>query len=355
MESKPFRVLSLDGGGMRGVYQATYLSQFLDKVKNSDRPGTHDDWVNAFDLIVGTSTGALVACAIAAKKPLDEVRDLYYQYGSKIFPYQSLRFRWHMRKAMLALGVGNKRGDQVLKFALEKLFGRTTIGDVFSTDSIALCIPAVDVQRHSAIVFKTSHLKTSSRRDDSRLLVDVCMASTAAPVFRQCAMIPEQNNLSSVYVDGGLWANTPAVVGMVEAMTMLHQSEDLIRPIHLYMLGTLPSQNGDLITSKSQLSSVLDWHFGAKIIQMSMRAQTVGYDYISQALARYHHPESFAFRLPAQTPALSLQKILDNMDDARHSSLDAITRQAISDVDWAWSASAPPELDQLKNSLRKVS
>lgn len=353
MESKPFRVLSLDGGGMRGVYQAAYLSRFLDNLKRNNPDDIHNDWVDAFDLIVGTSTGALIACAIAARKPLNDIRDLYYKYGSRIFPYQTLRFQSPMMHgAVLALSAGSRRGDQALRCALEELFGQTTLGDVFNTNSIALCIPAVDVQRHSATVFKTHHLRTSNGRDDNRLLVDVCMASTAAPVFRRCATIPEEGNLSSVYVDGGLWANTPAVIGMIEAMTMLRQDETLHRPIHLYMLGTLPSSGGDLVTSKRQLSNILGWHFGAKVVKMSMRAQAVGYDYMSQTLAQHHSPDSFAFRLPAQVPAMSLQKILDNMDDARHSSLDAITRQAISDVDWAWSSLAPSELGELKNALR---
>src|SRR5260370_32622293 len=84
-EIKPFRVLSLDGGGMRGIYTAEYLSCLAEgSAKRTGRSSL--DIGKAFDLIVGTSTGAIVGCALAAAVPLSEVVSLYKKNGKLIFP-----------------------------------------------------------------------------------------------------------------------------------------------------------------------------------------------------------------------------------------------------------------------------
>ncbi|RZF64323.1 hypothetical protein EWE75_11210 [Sphingomonas populi] len=82
---EPFRVLCLDGGGMRGAYTATYLNG-LAKSFGIRRGGVDFDLGTGFDLICGTSTGAIVACALACGIPMARVIDLYAANGGKIFP-----------------------------------------------------------------------------------------------------------------------------------------------------------------------------------------------------------------------------------------------------------------------------
>lgn len=82
---KPFRVLSLDGGGMRGTYTATYLNRVATAFARR-RLVTGLDVGKAFDLITGTSTGAIIACGLALGVPLVQMVELYRKHGPAIFP-----------------------------------------------------------------------------------------------------------------------------------------------------------------------------------------------------------------------------------------------------------------------------
>src|SRR5712691_9675444 len=83
-EAPPFRVLSLDGGGMRGTYTATYLDRVASGFAQHRGIALLDIGA-AFDLIVGTSTGGIIACALAAGVPLADVVTLYSEHGGSIF------------------------------------------------------------------------------------------------------------------------------------------------------------------------------------------------------------------------------------------------------------------------------
>ena len=84
LRSQPFRVLSLDGGGMRGTYTATYFDKVAATFA-SRRGISALDIGAAFDLIVGTSTGGIIACALSAGIPLHKIVTLYAKQGPLIF------------------------------------------------------------------------------------------------------------------------------------------------------------------------------------------------------------------------------------------------------------------------------
>lgn len=338
---RPFRVLCLDGGGMRGVYQATYLNTFAERVLGGRaRPL---DVGKCFDLLVGTSTGGLVACALASGTPLADVERLYEVHGSSIFPYQRLRAIPYLGELVRGLGWGSRRGNAALRDALIETFGEKTFEDVRRERGLSLAIPTIDMARHAAVVFKTKHLPRLNGRDDARTLVDACLATSAAPIFRALAALREPGNGARVvYTDGGLWANNPGAVGAIEAAEILDAHNERQRPIHLFMLGSLPAQGGEELSDADLSRGAWGWRGGVRAIAASMNAQAVGYDYLTRKILQLRGADNIAMRMPAQCPSQQLLKYLSNMDDARPHVLNALRRQAVSDVDFAWAQSHDP-------------
>ncbi|MBX3717839.1 MAG: patatin-like phospholipase family protein [Burkholderiales bacterium] len=144
---------------MRGVYQAAYLDTFVERLRESEHIVESIDIGRAFDLVVGTSTGGIVACALAAGIPLQQVRDLYAKHGKHIFPLQWARAVPVLEKFVRGLGVGVRCGDLALRSALTEAFGNRTVGSVYAERKIALAITSLDLNRHASVVFKSQHLK----------------------------------------------------------------------------------------------------------------------------------------------------------------------------------------------------
>ena len=336
---------------MRGSYQSAYLATYGERVQNTQRSEQPLDIGTAFDLVVGTSTGGIVACGLFAGVPLLKIQNLYAEKGIKIFPMQWARPRPVIGMLVKGLGLGLRKGDAALRSTLEGTFGSKTIKSVYDERGIALAVPTLDINRHAAVVFKTQHLSRLNGRDNGRSLVDICMATSAAPILRSMARLDEPGGkgAKATYVDGGLWANNPGLIGMMEAMEIM-KDRDEQRPIHLFMLGTLPSQGGEEVRNSSLHRAAWGWKFGLRAIEASLNAQSVGYDYLSSKMAELRGDGSFAFRLPAQCPSNDLRDYLSNMDDARQKVLNALIRQAISDVDYAW-ASRTKEMEAFRSAL----
>lgn len=329
---------------MRGVYQATYIEAVLARLAR-ENPATESlDAGRCFNLLVGTSTGAIVACALAAGKKPGDIRKLYQTHGDKIFPLQHLRAIPWVSTILRACGVGNRDGEIALRAALESELKKITFADVLEQRGIALAIPAVDMTRHASVVFKTRHLNRLNGRDDRRTLVDACMASTAAPILRALASVVEPDTgVEVVYTDGGLWANNPGALGAVEAIEICKSAGESDRPIHLFMLGSLPAQGGEEIGDAARFRGAGGWKGGLKIMEASINAQAVAYDYIAGKIMELRGNESGAWRLPAQPPSKDVRSYLSNMDDARLKVMNVLARQAVSDVDYLWSAAGRGE------------
>jgi patatin-like phospholipase/acyl hydrolase len=208
--SKRFQILALDGGGIKGLYSAAVLANVEAdlNIKIADH----------FDLIVGTSTGGIIALALGIGLSPKEVVEFYVKYGPQIFPCGFLpKVRQLFR---------NKFSNSKLQHSLIECFGDQTLGDAIKR----LVIPSFNAEENSVHLFKTPH-HPRLRRDLKIPIWQIAMATSAAPTF-----FPIFRGVSNLrLIDGGVWANNPSMVGVVEAVSMLGVN---LESIHILNLGT---------------------------------------------------------------------------------------------------------------------
>ncbi len=329
-EEKPFRVLSLDGGGMRGTYTATYLDRLAcDFAKR--RGVTAIDLGAAFDLIVGTSTGGIIACALAAGVPLAEVVKFYRKHGPSIFRlrlpkgiFGLIWQKWRRPKALAA-------GTAAMREALKECLGDVTVGQVYQERKIALAITSVEMSQHHSWVFKTQHLTHSNGRDNDYRLVDVCSATSAAPIYRSMAAVDRPGGGGfNVFVDGGLWANNPVLVGLIDALEMTATAPG--RKIEIFCIGTCPLPAGEQIGRDEVHRGIGGWQFGGAAAGVSISAQEFAYDNMARVLAKHLNRPCDILRFPRDKTPAALMPYL-GLDDTREKAADALVGQAQIDAD----------------------
>lgn len=203
---KTFKILTIDGGGIKGLYSAQVLSKF-EEIFNTNIS-------DHFDLICGTSTGGIIALAASAKIAMSNVVNLYDNDGPKIF-CQWMKYRWPI------LGINPSNWLLILKQSLfcSKFSGRsleTALKREFKDKTLAesnnlLCIPAYNITSAKPRVFKKDY--GSLTEDSNKTYVEVALATAAAPTY-----LPIRRIADHEYVDGGLWANDPTLVGVSECI-----------------------------------------------------------------------------------------------------------------------------------------
>lgn len=201
-QPKTFKVLSIDGGGIKGLYSAKILEHFEEKFncKISDY----------FDMICGTSTGGLIALALSLKIPAKDIVKFYTEKGPLIFPDRT-KYIWQRGYDMWRqVAWKGKFSDKVLKDALTELFGDKLIGETKNL----LCIPSYIVTEARPRVFKRDYGELTA--DNNTTCVDIGLATSAAPTYFPMAEIPIYHNQQ--FIDGGVWANNPTIVGYTEAL-----------------------------------------------------------------------------------------------------------------------------------------
>lgn len=243
-----FRVLSLDGGGIKGTYAAAFLAGL--EAMSGKRVVDH------FDLIVGTSTGGIIALALGLEVPASKILRFYVERGPEIFPLigMSDRLRAIARHAFRA-----KHDTAALRAALTAVFGGRVIGESVTR----LVIPAYDGSSGDVHLFKTSH-HPKFKRDYNERAVDVALATSAAPTFLQSFV----GSSGITLVDGGVWANCPAAVAVIEALTTLEQ-----RPGSVDLLSVGTTEEPLHVSKRKAVGGALQWIRLAPTLLMQAQAR----------------------------------------------------------------------------------
>ncbi len=316
--NKQTRILTIDGGGIRGLIPARVLLSLEHKLQQ--HTGRSDARLaECFDLIAGTSTGGLITCLLLAPgsiplKPAfsaQEIVNLYLEHGPKIFDAPLLK-----RISSMG-GVLDERYDAGgLENLIDERFGNLSLSQLIKP----CLITAYDVATRKTVFF-TQHDARSAKQDYP--IKVVARATSAAPTYFE-AMPYGGDTITNAYVDGGLFANNPTMCAYVEAYRKLDGQPTAANMVVL-SLGT------GQIERPYPYETVRDWgmlEWARPLIDIMMSGVSETVDYQMQQLFAAHGRSDSYLRLQATIPTNARELAeLDNVDPANMERLLALGTQ----------------------------
>jgi patatin-like phospholipase/acyl hydrolase len=275
------RILSIDGGGIKGVFPGSFLATLEQSL--GQPVATY------FDLIVGTSTGGIIALGLGLGLSAMDVLSFYEEHGPSIFRGS------RAARALRQIGI-SKYNSNPLREALRTVFGDRKLGE----STRRLVVPSCNLDTGEVHIWKTSH-HPRLERDYTASVIEVALSTAAAPTYfpthRSSAGIP--------LVDGGMWANNPVGIALVEATGILEWPRDSLRVLSLGCT-TTPLSTGVL---RNRALGWLFWRM--KVTEVLMAAQSSG------ALGMATHLIGDRNNLVRISPTVSEAFTLDNVREIR--------------------------------------
>jgi uncharacterized protein len=301
-DGKRYRILSLDGGGIRGLISALWLQRLEAELGSPLR--------DHFDLIAGTSTGAILACGVATGMPAEEMVQLYRRNGREIFPALPSRL-WSRVGRVFSEGVSApKYSDQGIKAVLQRVFGDTTLADVPAAK--VLLITAYNTLARDAVVIKNRNPAYAQLK-----LWEVAKASAAAPTYFP-AHVLDFGTHSAPLIDGGVVANNPTACAIAEGVRVNGERPEgcKLDDFIVASFGTGESTR-PIGAAEAREWGALEW--AIPIIDVLMDGAGDATDYV----ASYLVPKDRYFRLQTR-----LDTAYDDLDRADATNLNALANEA---------------------------
>ena len=297
---KARRILSMDGGGIRGLVTCEWLAGVEDALAGAGKPGL----LRSFDLLAGSSTGAVIACGLAIGMSPRDIGALYREHGHAIFPGIAGRL-WSRAGRLLTQGVSAPKYDgKGLEKVLKRVFGDTTLGQA----QVPLMITSYDTISRTPVMFKS--FKAAHKAIP---MWEACRASAAAPTyFPAHGMKVEGRNCA--LIDGGVLANNPTACAIAEA---LRKDAKADIPQDLVVLSVGSGQH----TRSIDLKSAREWgaiEWAVPIIDVLFDGNGESVDYIARHLVGDGY-----FRMQTE-----LLVGMDDLDDVSATNLAALEATA---------------------------
>jgi patatin-like phospholipase/acyl hydrolase len=310
------KILSIDGGGIRGIIPAVILNAIEERIQAKEGPSARlADYVH---LVAGTSTGGIIACGMlipesgTSKRPrytMAEVLDIYMERGHEIFDRSAL----HKFRTLGGL-MDEKYEATGLEEALEEKFGATLLSELLRP----CLITAYDI-RYRKTVFFGSH-KTDDGEDKGRdfLVQDVARATSAAPTYFEAANIASVAGVHHALIDGGVFANNPAMCAYAEArgMTLRGISRPTAKDMYMVSIGT-GTVRKEYPYAKAKDFGMMEWVQPVIDIMMSGNSETVSYQ-LQKLFGAGDNPSGYIRIEPG------LHNASPEMDDASPENLAAL-------------------------------
>ena len=316
-------ILSIDGGGIRGIIPAIILQQIEEKINS--KTGLNKNVSQYFDLVAGTSTGGILACGMLTPKdgmiPKYSVRDiiqLYENEGPGIFKKRY--------KTRIGHFFGCRYDNVNIQNPLNEYFGETRLNELLKP----CIISAYDIDRRRAHFFTSFDAVEKTK---NFFVKDVLQATSAAPTFFEPAKVKSLNQAEYALIDGGVFVNNPALCAYAEARKMKFPEKQHDKPTAKNMiiisLGTGSIKKGYL-HGKARKWGAIGWIKPLINIMMSASSEVVDY-HLKRIFESLPGPDSICYiRFQLDLP----EKIVDpEMDNASKKNLEALKNTALRYVD----------------------
>lgn len=275
-DKKPFKILSIDGGGLKGIYSLHVLKVIEDKYCKHQGTTLSDH----FDMICGTSTGGIIALGLANKMKVADIIKIYDDNATKIFPkpfklnniYSAvisgaigssiMRFKTKNVYYSIASGlvsclfplcfdkfikiakptIGYKYDNKAISDIADKYFGNMKMNELNNL----VCIPSYELGTSNNRVFKFPHKEGGLERDKYVSVKDAILSTTCAPTYFPVHKINNGGLNGGYFVDGGIWANNPSLVGIIEAQQYFVGKEKQYEKYEILSIGNIKYNNNPI-------------------------------------------------------------------------------------------------------------